>query len=116
MASGSNTRFAFPYDGDLVEFDLRHLKVKSFPDWIAWLDWSDQLREEAKKADTPTGGQQALFTKMQNLLEQAGYNAAQVDDPEQPEMVVFPSAVRRLRQLGTELTLHLKQPSQPKNP
>ncbi len=106
------------YDGDLVEFDLRNLAVKHFEDWIAWLDWSDQLREKAKQAGTPFDSQQALFVKMQKQLEQDGYSAAQIDDPDNPEMVVFPSAVRRLRQLGTELTLHLIKPNSnpPKNP
>ena len=96
------------YDGDLVEFDLRHLNVKHFEDRIAWLDWSDQLREEAKKADNPFESEQVLFVEMQRRLEQEGYHAAQINDPEAPEMVVFPGAIRRLRQLGSELTLHLK--------
>lgn len=99
------------YDGDLVEFDLRHLNIKQFDDWSAWLDWRDEIGDAARNAGTPYNSYLELLTELQNRLEQQGYNAMQLNDPDRPEMVVFPSAVRHLRRLGAELTLHLKNTS-----
>lgn len=103
------------YDGDLVEFDLRHLTIKQFRDWTEWLDWRDDVSAAARQGGKPYASYNALLTDLQKTLETEGYNAMQLNDPDEPEMVVFPSAVRQLRRIGVELTLHLKQPSPDKS-
>lgn len=108
----SNDDIDHEFDGDLVEFDIRLLKTKT----VASYDGLVALGREV------LGFDQSWITvkqieQLKGALLKQGFHALKISaetiddpegEPELPQMVVFPEAIHRLRKIGAELTLHLK--------
>ncbi len=98
------------FDGDLMEFSLANLNIKVVDDDLAMIDLARQYMELDGDFITPK-----QIEKLKAALAAEGYHALQVTggepgdaDTPDPQLIVFPEAVKHLKKIGAELTLHLK--------
>ncbi|MGI9356600.1 MAG: hypothetical protein ACR2PF_15750 [Rhizobiaceae bacterium] len=99
------------FDGDLVEFDIRLLNIKTVASWGDLIHLGQGVLGFDHEHITPE-----QVEALKEALASEGYDALYIsgeviDDPDggpdMVQMVVFPEALHRLRRLGAELTLHL---------
>ena len=84
------------YDGDVVEFDLSALKMLVIPSWLAWFELVEELGDNGEFDLSPEN-----VRSVQERIAEAGYDGIELRNNvfRDDEIVVFPGALKKLRQL-----------------
>ena len=87
------------FDGEVVEFDTRRLRCKEFN---GWMDYFDTCGAMCGRDGFVTPADQVT---LRERFAAEGFDGIKIIDDEHPELVVFPDAVAKLRQIDPKLTL-----------
>lgn len=86
------------FDGTVDAFDLSDLNILFVKDGDTYIDLVDAVGSDGEPKGYPLPADKVA---LQELLEARGYDGIEVNDPDRMEIVIFPSAVERLRRVTT---------------